>query len=125
MEDMGPQTWQNESELVCKARQGDKEAMRILLMRNWAWLKALVYSVVCDANDVDDVLQDICVRLISKIDTLRQPQRFRPWLAVLAKRQALRFRQQKKKRPVFSDEELIRGQCDEKSQQFLENIGSL
>jgi len=113
---------QNESALVCAARQGDKDALRILLMRNWTWLKALVYSIVCDANDVDDVLQDICVRLISKIDTLREPERFRSWLAVLAQRQALRYRRQKNKRPISLDEEVIIKQCDEKEQQFLVNI---
>ncbi len=119
---MNPRMRQNESALVCAARQGDKDALRILLMRNWTWLKALVYSIVCDANDVDDVLQDICVRLISKIDTLREPERFRSWLAVLAQRQALRYRRQKNKRPISLDEEVIIKQCDEKEQQFLVNI---
>ena len=71
---MSPETRQNESALVCAARQGDKGALRILLMQNWAWLKALVYSIVCDSNDVDDILQDICVRLITKIGTLRELQ---------------------------------------------------
>jgi len=31
---MGPEIRQSESALVCKARQGNKEALRILLMRN-------------------------------------------------------------------------------------------
>ncbi|UCE47362.1 MAG: RNA polymerase sigma factor [Phycisphaerales bacterium] len=113
---------QNESALVCAARQGDKEALQPLLGRNWAWLKGLVYSVVGDANDVDDVLQDICVRVITKIDTLREPERFRPWLAVLARRQALRYRQQKTKRPIQWDQELADRQYDERAQRLLENI---
>jgi len=33
---------QNEAAVVCTAQQGDKEAMRVLLLRNWSWLKALV-----------------------------------------------------------------------------------
>ena len=89
---------------------------------NWAWLKGLVYSILRDTDDIDDVLQDICVRLISKIDSLRQPERFRPWLAVLARRQALRYRQQKTRRPIPLDEELAELKCDEKAQQILENI---
>jgi len=89
---------QNESALVCAARRGDKEALKVLLTRNWAWMKALVYGIVADADEVDDVMQDICVRVIENIDSVRQPERFRPWLAVLAKRQALRHRQQKARR---------------------------
>jgi RNA polymerase sigma-70 factor (ECF subfamily) len=113
---------QNESALVCAARQGDKEALRTLLLQNWSWLKALIYSIVRDANDIDDVLQDVCVRLISKIDTLREPEQFRPWLAVLARRLALQYRQKKNQRPISLDGELIYQRCDEKTPQLLENI---
>ncbi len=119
---MRTKTRQNESALVCAARQGDKEALQMLLGRNWAWLKGLAYSIVGDANDVDDVLQDICVRVISKIDTLREPERFRPWLAILARRQALRHRQQKTNRPILWDKELADRQCDERAQPLLENM---
>jgi RNA polymerase sigma-70 factor (ECF subfamily) len=113
---------QNEAALVCAARQGDKEALQLLLRRNWAWLKGLAYSVVGDADDVDDVLQDICVRVISKIDTLREPERFRPWLAILARRQALRHRQQKAKRSALLDVALADQHSDKTAQRLLENI---
>ena len=92
---MTVQASQNESALVCAAQRRDKEALQLLLTRNWAWLKGLVFSIVGDPGEVDDVLQDICVRVITKIDTLREPERFRPWLVTLARRQALRYRQQK------------------------------
>ena len=113
---------QNESALVCAAQQHDKEALQRLLIRNWPWLKGLVYSIIGDINDVDDVLQDICVRVIEKIDSLREPERFRPWLAVLARRQALRYRQQKAQRPAPLKEESAELQCDEKAQQLFEKL---
>ncbi len=119
---MGHEIRQNESALVCAARRGDKEALQMLLRQNWAWLKALVYSILCDANDIDDVLQDICVRLICKIETLREPERFRSWLAVLARRLALQYRRKKSQRPILLDEELIYQQCDDKAQHTLDNI---
>jgi len=113
---------QNESALVYAAWQGDKEALRLLLVQNWTWLKALVYSIVGDANDVDDILQDICVRVISKIEGLREPERFRPWLAVLARRQALRYRQQKNHSPTLLGERIADQQPDENASQLLEYI---
>jgi len=113
---------QNESALVCAAQRRDKEALQLLLARNWSWLKGLVFSIVGDAGEVDDVLQDICVRVITKIDTLREPERFRPWLAVLARRQALRHRQRKAQRPGPLSEELIQLKDDPKARQLLENL---
>lgn len=113
---------QNESSLVCLAQRGDKEAMQLLLTHNWSWLKGLVYSILNNADQVDDVLQDICIRLIRKIDTLREPERFRPWLAVLARREALRFRQKRAQRPHQLSEEIVELKCDEKAQQTIENV---
>ena len=112
---------QNELALVYEAQKGDKEALQKLIIRNWAWIKGLVYSIVYNADDVDDCLQDICLRVINKIDTLREPERFKPWLAVLARREALRLRQQKTKRPVQLDEETIENRQNEKNK-FFENI---
>ena len=113
---------QNESALVCAAQRRDKEALQLLLTRNWPWLKGLVYSIVNDAGEVDDVLQDVCVRVITKIDTLREPERFRPWLAVLARRQALRHRQRRARRPVRLSREIAENTCDENAQPFFETI---
>jgi RNA polymerase sigma factor (sigma-70 family) len=111
---------QNESALVCAAQRRDKEALQQLLICNWPWLKGLVYSILGDADEVDDVLQDICVRVIDKIDSLREPERFRPWLAVLARRQALRHRQRRARRPGQLNEEIAELQPDEKARQLFE-----
>jgi len=80
---------QDESGLVCAACEGDKEALQMLLKANWGWLKGLVYSVLGGAQDLDDVMQEICLRVIQRIRTLREPERFRGWLAVLARREAI------------------------------------
>jgi RNA polymerase sigma factor (sigma-70 family) len=83
---------QNELALVCAAREGDKEALQALLKRNWGWLKGLVYSVLTSAQDLDDVMQEICLRVITRVHTLREPERFRAWLAILARREAIQHR---------------------------------
>ncbi len=125
---MATRARQNESALACAAQRGDKEALQQLLTHNWAWLKGLVYSILGDADDVDDVLQDICVRVITKIDTLREPERFRPWLAVLARRQALRHRQRRTRRVGFSPPNNDGGAsstllgCDEETPRLADEI---
>jgi RNA polymerase sigma-70 factor (ECF subfamily) len=119
---MATERGKNEQALVCAAQRGDKEALQMLFRENWAWLKGLVYSIVQNTDDIDDVLQDICVRVISKIGSLREPQRFRPWLAILARRQALRHRQQKaqKQIPLHIVPEYL--ECNSKSEQLFDNI---
>jgi RNA polymerase sigma-70 factor (ECF subfamily) len=120
---MAIEAGQNEASLVYAAQKGEKEAFRMLLTRNWTWLRALVYAIIADADSVDDVLQDICVQVIRKINTLREPERFRPWLAVLARRQALRFSQRKKQRMVVSlNDEMADQQCEYKTDHLPENL---
>ncbi len=98
----------NELMLICTARQGDKEALQTLLKRNWGWLKGVVYSVLTHGQDVDDVMQEVCVRVITKIHTVREPERFRAWLAILAKRTAIQH--QRRSRPAMvSTEEPVYG----------------
>lgn len=108
--------------LACAARQGDTDAVRELLLRNWGWLKGLVYSVLGGGQDVDDVLQDICVRVIDKIGTLREPERFRAWLAILARRQALGYRRAKGRGAISLDEGSALEPCDEKAGRLIENL---
>jgi RNA polymerase sigma-70 factor (ECF subfamily) len=119
---MMPQTTQNESALVCAARAGDKEALRLLLTHNWTWLRAVVFSIVSDGQELDDILQDICVRVISRISGLREPERFRPWLATLARREALCWRRRNNPRPVSLPEDAANQCCDDKARQLFENI---
>ncbi len=95
---------QDESMLVRAARQGDKAALQTLLKHNWAWLRGLAYSVLGDAWDLDDVMQEICLRVITRIHTLREPSRFRAWLAVLARREALKHCRRRRPPALVSDD---------------------
>jgi RNA polymerase sigma factor (sigma-70 family) len=93
---MADMTTHNESALACAARQGDREAMQLLLRLNWTWLRGLVYSVLGDAQELDDVLQNVCLRMITRIHTLREPERFRAWLAAVARREALKHHRRRR-----------------------------
>ncbi|MBN1124956.1 MAG: RNA polymerase sigma factor [Sedimentisphaerales bacterium] len=105
----------NESALVCGAQRGDRSALKTLLLRNWGWMKGLVRSILSDCNDVDDVLQNICVRVIGKIETLREPERFRPWLVSLARNEAISFQRKKKRQPIRLEPDQFVRQSDQKA----------
>lgn len=61
---MTAQQKNNEAALVFAGRKGDKEALRLLLKENRSWLKAIVYNILGKSDEIDDVLQNICLRII-------------------------------------------------------------
>jgi RNA polymerase sigma-70 factor (ECF subfamily) len=90
-----PQTYDRacevpESALIGAAQGGDKKALQALLTANWVWLKGLAYGVLGKTQDLDDVMQEISLRVITRIHTLRDPQCFKGWLAMVARREALK-----------------------------------
>jgi len=90
----------NETALVSQARQGDTQATQKLLEMHWNWLKGLAYNVLGNIHEVDDALQNICLIVLQKIHTVREPERFRPWLATVARHAALAWREQNRKKIV-------------------------
>jgi len=98
---------QNESALVCAAREGDKEALNTLLLRHWRWLRVLVYGVLADAQDLDDVMQNVCLLVLTRIHTLREPECVRAWLAILARREAIKHYRGRARRPDPAADELV------------------
>ena len=93
-----------ETELVHAGIGGDQTAVAALLQNNWSWLRAFVQSILGNINDTEDVLQNICLRVMSRIDTLQKPDSFRPWLAVVARREALSYRKKNKKETIPFEE---------------------
>ncbi len=87
--------------LALAASGGDRDALQTLLERNWLWLKGMVIARVYRLDLIDDILQDICIKVIDKIDTLKEPERFRPWLATIARREIVNFRRQQARKSAL------------------------
>ncbi|GAA1527414.1 hypothetical protein GCM10009827_050580 [Dactylosporangium maewongense] len=78
---------QSDEVLVAAARDGDRAAVEALAAR----YLPLVYSVVgrgADRDlDVDDIVQDAMVRVVTGVSTVRHAGRFRSWVVTIALRQ--------------------------------------
>jgi RNA polymerase sigma-70 factor (ECF subfamily) len=66
--------------LIAKARNGDRSAQQELWRSHRRWVAAIVLAHRPHSVDVDDLMQDVALKMISKLDTLREPASFRPWL---------------------------------------------
>lgn len=71
---------ESQKKLVLAAQQGDLHAQQQLWRANRRWIAAIVIAHRPRAVEVDDLMQDVAVKMVSKLDTLREPAAFRPWL---------------------------------------------
>ncbi|MFC4912660.1 RNA polymerase sigma factor [Actinomadura gamaensis] len=76
-------------ELLIRARLGDRAAWVLLVNRHAPLLWAIARSCGLDDADCGDVVQTTWLRLVERIDTVRDPQATPRWLAVTARREAL------------------------------------
>jgi RNA polymerase sigma factor (sigma-70 family) len=79
-------------ELVGRARGGDGDAWAALTRRYTGMLWAIARSHGLSQNDAADVVQTAWLRLVERLDALRDPRRVGAWLAVTTAREAARAR---------------------------------
>lgn len=66
--------------LIEKARSGHTGAQQDLWRAHRRWVAAIILAHRPHAVDVDDLMQDVALKFVSKIPTLREVAAFRPWL---------------------------------------------
>jgi RNA polymerase sigma-70 factor (ECF subfamily) len=69
-----------EEELIERARGGDRRSQQELWCAHRRWVAAIVLAHRPRAIEVDDLMQEVAVKFVSKIQTLREAAAFRPWL---------------------------------------------
>jgi RNA polymerase sigma factor (sigma-70 family) len=94
-----------DAQLVARCRSGDQAAWEELVNR----FSRYVYAITTQAfrlarDDAEDVFQEVFARVYEKLDTLRDDDAIRPWIAQLTRRLAIdRLRGAGREHP--SDEE--------------------
>jgi RNA polymerase sigma-70 factor (ECF subfamily) len=70
--------------LLAAAQSGDRAAIERLWERHRRWVAAVLLLHKPKDADLDDLLQDVAATLLSKVDTLRDPDTFAGWLRSVA-----------------------------------------
>lgn len=77
--------------LIAQAIQGDQEALRRLWNEHRRWVAAIVLAHMPRSGwgggggpELDDLLQEVAVTVVSKISGLRDEAAFKPWLRAVA-----------------------------------------
>ena len=70
--------------LVEPARCGNQQAQQELWRAHRRWVAAIILAHRPKTVEVEDLLQDVAVKFVGKIHTLRDDRAFRPWLRQIA-----------------------------------------
>ena len=64
--------------------RGDRSAIQSLWHEHRRWIAAVLLAYKPRAADLDDLLQEVAMTLIAKIDTIREETNVRAWLRAVA-----------------------------------------
>lgn len=84
-------------------RQNDQAAQRDLFEAYYRRTFAVVFSILRHRDSAEDITQDAFIKAFQSLSRLREPEKFGPWLAVIASNLARNYLQRAKK-IVYSDD---------------------
>jgi RNA polymerase sigma-70 factor (ECF subfamily) len=75
--------------LFTALQAGGADALRTLIERHDGWIRSIVFAVLGRPERVDDVTQQVWTTVWQQADRLREPARWRAWLARLTRNAAI------------------------------------
>jgi RNA polymerase sigma-70 factor (ECF subfamily) len=92
---MDAETGREEVEAVIAARNGDRAAFGLLYRRYGRMVHGVLLARVSRAH-VEDLVQDVFLLALEKLGSLREPERFAGWLAMIARNRAIDFHRRRR-----------------------------
>jgi RNA polymerase sigma-70 factor (ECF subfamily) len=97
-------------ELVRAAQSGDREAFGLLFERYRSTIYTLAMRRVRNADEAEELTQDVFIQAMQKIDQLRVPEAFGGWLRQIVHRMALN-RITRNRNALACDPETLEATC--------------
>jgi len=92
-------------ELVRRIRAGDADALRLVVERYQERIFALVYGIVRDAHEVEDVAQEVFLKVFTRIAAFDGRSKFYTWLYRVAVNAAKDHVKKRARRPAVALDE--------------------
>jgi RNA polymerase sigma-70 factor (ECF subfamily) len=80
----------DDAALVARAAEGDQKAFTALYRRHSRYVAGVIFRLLRDDSDLDDVMQQAFVFGYRQLASLRDPAAFRTWIVSIAVRHAYR-----------------------------------
>jgi RNA polymerase sigma-70 factor, ECF subfamily len=84
---------------ILRAQTGDAAAFSDLVQKHERVIYNLALSIVRNAEDAADIVQDVWVRVARHLPQLREPERFGPWLYRIARNCSMDFYNARRAQP--------------------------
>jgi len=88
-------------ELVRRAQQGDGAAFNEIVLAYRKRTMGMISRLIARTEDVEDVAQEVFLRMYFSLDQLRAPEVFEPWLYRLTANAAYDYLRKQRRRPEF------------------------
>lgn len=88
-------------ELVCRAQRGDERAQRELIVSYQHRVAGFVYAMINRSDTVEDLSQQVFIKMIRALDRLQAPAQFESWLFRLARNTCIDHLRRQKLRRIF------------------------
>jgi RNA polymerase sigma-70 factor (ECF subfamily) len=108
-----------ETLLVKAVRQGEQEAFASL----YSLYAPMVHGILLARvpwGEVDDLVQDVFLVALKKLNTLRDDAAFGAWLAMIARNRAMDFHRRKRETKELSDD--LTANCDSEADREAANV---
>src|SRR3982751_4709487 len=104
-------------DLILKAKQGDDQAFNQVVQAYRKRILGTIARLIGRPEDVEDVGQEVFVRLYYSLDQLREPDVFEPWLYRLTVNAAYDYLRRQRRRPEarmsdLSEEQVVMADAD-------------
>jgi len=90
-----------EFELIKRAQAGDNAAFNDIVLAYRKRILGTITRVIARPEDVEDVAQEVFLRLYFSLDQLRTPEVFEPWLYRLTVNAAYDYLRKQRRRPEY------------------------
>jgi RNA polymerase sigma-70 factor (ECF subfamily) len=87
--------------LVAASQRGDKSAYALLVKRHYRDVFAVCLGVLANADDSEDIAQDVMLRGFLEIRKLRDSEQFDRWILRIAKNLCIDFLRRKKRTKTY------------------------
>lgn len=90
--------------VIARAQAGDSQAFRAVYERHRVDVARLVFRMIGQRADLDDVIQEVFVQVHRSLRDFRGQSKFTTWLHRVTVNVVLMYRRSARSRPVFADE---------------------
>lgn len=112
----------DEIALVLAARGGDRGAFGTLYERHGRMVHGVLLARV-PRGQVEDLVQDVFLAALKRLDSLREPARFGGWLAIIARNRATDYHRRSRETVELPDD--LAGAVNDQEQEALAVLATL